>query len=153
MTRDEFSLLGGKDERDVTPSWIRKAKKVVSKLNHELDQYDKFWDREDMKCIKRFFEKSPSDGVEGDPEEVHDEIGLVFGLFHSCMARYAGPLHCALLFNSELPVNEEATEKKYGNRFVYGGGFSSLDDEDIEFLNDNGYTVVAGPEGPECRLS
>ena len=35
---------------------------------------------------------------------------------------------------------------------IYGGGFYYLNESDIKFLNDNGYVVVMGPDGPECRV-
>ena len=146
MRKDYFSSFGGKTEKDVTGEWIFKSMKVIRKLNQEVEDYYKSWEWMDLEDIKRYLESLPS-------WEAESEQGYALGNFHSCMVLHAGPLHHKLSTNCEEPVDmtEEEERDEYG--YVYGGGFSSLDDEDIRFLNDNGYIVVNGPEGPECRLA
>ena len=146
MRKDYFSSFGGKTEKDVTCEWIFKSMKVIRKLNQEVEDYYKSWEWMDLEDIKRYLESLPS-------WEAESEKGYAFGNFHSCMVLHAGPLHHKLDWRSPNPVDktEEEIRDEYG--YVYGGGFDFLDEEDIKFLRANGYVVVDGPEGPECRLA
>lgn len=144
MRKDYFSSFGGKTEKDVTGEWIFKSMKVIRKLNQEVEDYYKSWEWMDLEDIKRYLESLPSWEAEG-------EKGYALGNFHSCMVLHSGPLHHKLVLGKLVDMTEEEKKDEYG--YIYGGGFSSLDDEDIQFLNDNGYVVVDGPEGPECRLA
>ena len=144
MRRNYFSSFGEKTEKDVTGEWIFKSMKVICKLNQEVEDYYKSWEWMDLEDIKRYLESLPS-------LEAESEKGCAFGNFHSCMVLHSGPLHHKLVLGKVVNMAEEEKKDEYG--YIYGGGFSSLDNEDIEFLNDNGYIVVNGPEGPECRLA
>ena len=136
------------DERrdDVTPEWIARSAKIISQLRNEVEDVYASWEGMSPKEIKDYLEKLPS-WME------KQERGYAVGNFHCCMHLHAGPLHHKLNSKYKEPVDMTEEEKKDEYGYVYGGGFSSLDDEDIKFLNDNGYIVVNGPEGPECRLA
>ena len=146
MRKDYFSSFGGKTEQEVSAEWIFKSAQIISKLHGEVEDCYESWGGMTLEEIRDYLEKLPS-------WEAKSEKGYALGNFHSCMVLHAGPLHHKLDWRSLNPVDktEEEIQDEYG--YVYGGGFSSLDDEDIKFLNDNGYIVVNGPEGPECRLA
>ena len=136
------------DERrdDVTPEWIARSAKIISQLRNEVEDVYASWEGMSPKEIKDYLEKLPS-------WEVKSEKGYAVGNFHCCMHLHAGPVHHQLVTGIKLPVDRTKEEEIDEYKYIYGGGFSSLDDEDIQFLNDNGYVVVDGPEGPECRLA
>ena len=146
MRKDYFSSFGGKDEKDVTATWVFRSMKVILKLKTEAEDFYRSYEGMSVEDIETYFKNLHS-------WEVKSEQGYALGNFHSCMVLHAGPLHHKLNTRGEEPIDmtEEEIQDEYG--YVYGGGFSSLDNEDIEFLNDNGYIVVNGPEGPECRLA
>lgn len=146
MRKDYFSSFGGKTEQEVSAEWIFKSAQIISKLHGEVEDCYESWGGMTLEEIRDYLEKLPS-------WEAKSEKGYALGNFHSCMVLHAGPLHHKLDWRSLNPVDktEEEIQDEYG--YVYGGGFDFLDKEDIEFLNDNGYIVVAGPKGPECRLA
>ena len=146
MRKDYFSSFGGKTEQEVSAEWIFKSAQIISKLHGEVEDCYESWGGMTLEEIRDYLEKLPS-------WEAKSEKGYAFGNFHSCMVLHAGPLHHKLDWRSLNPVDktEEEIQDEYG--YVYGGGFDFLDKEDIQFLNDNGYVVVDGPEGPECRLA
>ena len=146
MRKDYFSSFGRKDEKDVTATWIFKSMKVILKLKTEVEDFYRSYEGMSVEDIETYFKNLPS-WME------KQERGYAVGNFHCCMHLHAGPLHHKLNSKYKEPVDmtEEEIQDEYG--YVYGGGFDFLDKEDIEFLNDNGYIVVNGPEGPECRLA
>ena len=146
MRRDDFSSFGRKYEKDVTATWIFKSMKVILKLKTEVEDFYRSYEGMSVEDIETYFKNLPS-WME------KQERGYAVGNFHCCMHLHAGPLHHKLNSKYKEPVDmtEEEIQDEYG--YVYGGGFDFLDKEDIEFLNDNGYIVVNGPEGPECRLA
>ena len=146
MRKDYFSSFGGKDESDVTPEWIFRSAQVISKIRMEVEDCYASWEGMSVEDIEKYFKNLHS-------WEAKSEKGYALGNFHSCMVLHAGPLHHKLDWRSPNPVDmtEEEIRDEYG--YVYGGGFDFLDEEDIEFLRANGYDIVDGPEGPECRLS
>ena len=146
MRKDYFNGFSGKDERDVTPEWIFRSAQVISKIRMEVEDWYASWEGMSIEEIKDYLESLPS-------WEAKSEKGYALGNFHCCIHLHAGPLHHKLNTRGEEPIDMTEEEKKDEDGYVYGGGFSSLDNEDIEFLNDNGYIVVNGPEGPECRLA
>ena len=146
MGRNYFNEFGGKDEMDVTPEWIFRSAQVISKIRMEVEDWYASWEGMSIEEIRDYLERLPS-------WEAKSEKGYALGNFHSCMVLHAGPLHHELDWRSPNPVDktEEEIRDEYG--YVYGGGFDFLDEEDIEFLRANGYDIVDGPEGPECRLA
>ena len=129
------------DERrdDVTSEWIARSAKIISQLRNEVEDAYASWEGMTAEDIERYLSNLPS-------WEAKSEKGYAVGNFHSCMELHAGPLHHRLFKGLPLPENKEKEEEDY----IYGGGFSSLDEEDVHFLNNNGYIVVDGPRGPEC---
>ena len=136
------------DERrdDVTPEWIARSAKIISQLRNEVEDAYASWEGMSPKEIKDYLENLPS-WME------REEKGYAVGNFHCCMHLHAGPVHHQLVTGIKLPVDRTKEEEIDEYNYIYGGGFDFLDKEDIEFLNDNGYIVVAGPKGPECRLA
>ena len=136
------------DERrdDVTPEWIARSAKIISQLRNEVEDTYRSWEGMTAEEIERYLSNLPS-WME------REEKGYAVGNFHCCMELHAGPLHHKLDWRSPNPVDktEEEIRDEYG--YVYGGGFDFLDEEDIEFLRANGYDIVDGPSGPECRLA
>ena len=135
-----------KTEQEVSAEWIFKSAKIISQLRYEVEDTYRSWEGMSIEEIKDYLERLPS-------WEAKSEKGYALGNFHCCMHWNAGPLHHQLVTGNLMPVDRTEEEKKDEYGCIYGGGFSSLDDEDIQFLNDNGYVVVDGPEGPECRLA
>ena len=134
------------DERrdDVTPEWIARSAKIISQLHYEVEDTYRSWEGMTAEEIERYLSNLPS-WME------REEKGYAVGNFHCCMHWHAGPVHHQLVTGIKLPVDR--TKEEEIDEYKYGGGFDFLDDEDIQFLNDNGYIVVDGPEGPECRLA
>ena len=136
------------DERrdDVTSEWIARSAKIISQLHYEVEDTYRSWEGMTAEEIEKYLSNLPSWMEE-------EERGYAVGNFHCCMVLHAGPLHHKLDWRSPNPVDmtEEEIRDEYG--YVYGGGFDFLDEEDIEFLRANGYDIVDGPEGPECRLA
>ena len=136
------------DERrdDVTSEWIARSAKIISQLHYEVEDTYRSWEGMTAEEIEKYLSNLPS-------WMKKQERGYAVGNFHCCMHLHAGPVHHQLVTGIKLPVDrtKEEIQDEYG--YVYGGGFDFLDKEDIEFLNDNGYIVVAGPKGPECRLA
>ena len=136
------------DERrdDVTPEWIARSAKIISQLRNEVEDVYASWEGMSIEEIRDYLERLPS-------WEAKSEKGYAVGNFHCCMHLHAGPVHHQLVTGNLMPVDRTKEEEIDEHEYIYGGGFDFLDKEDIEFLNDNGYIVVAGPKGPECRLA
>ena len=136
------------DERrdDVTPEWIARSAKIISQLRNEVEDVYGSWEGMTAEEIDKYLSSLPS-------WMKKQERGYAVGNFHCCMHLHAGPLHHQLVTGIDLPVDRTKEEEIDEDKYIYGGGFDFLDKEDIKFLNDNGYIVVNGPEGPECRLA
>ena len=136
------------DERrdDVTSEWIARSAKVISQLHYEVEDTYRSWEGMTAEEIERYLSNLPS-WME------REEKGYAVGNFHCCMHLHAGPVHHQLVTGIKLPVDRTKEEETDEYKYIYGGGFDFLDEEDIEFLRANGYVVVDGPEGPECRLA
>ena len=136
------------DERrdDVTSEWIARSAKIISQLHYEVEDTYRSWEGMTAEEIENYLSNLPSWMEE-------EERGYAVGNFHCCMHLHAGPLHHQLVTGIKLPVDRTKEEEIDEYKYIYGGGFDFLDKEDIKFLNDNGYVVVDGPEGPECRLA
>ena len=136
------------DERrdDVTSEWIARSAKVISQLHYEVEDTYRSWEGMTAEEIERYLSNLPS-WME------REEKGYAVGNFHCCMHWHAGPVHHQLVTGIKLPVDRTKEEETDEYKYIYGGGFDFLDEEDIEFLRANGYVVVDGPEGPECRLA
>ena len=132
------------ERRDVTSEWIARSAKIISQLHYEVEDTYRSWEGMTAEEIERYLSNLPS-WME------REEKGYAVGNFHCCMHLHAGPVHHQLVTGIKLPVDR--TKEEEIDEYKYGGGFDFLDDEDIQFLNDNGYIVVDGPEGPECRLA
>ena len=136
------------DERrdDVTSKWIARSAKIISQLHNEVEDTYKSWEGMTAEEIERYLSNLPS-WME------REEKGYAVGNFHCCMELHAGPLHHQLVTGIKLPVDRTKEEEIDEYKYIYGGGFDFLDEEDIKFLRANGYDIVDGPEGPECRLA
>ena len=146
MRKDYFSSFGGKTEQEVSAEWIFKSAQIISKLHGEVEDCYESWGGMTLEEIRDYLEKLPS-WME------KQERGYAVGNFHCCMHLHAGPLHHQLVTGIKLPVDRTKEEEIDEYKYIYGGGFDFLDEEDIEFLRANGYDIVAGPKGPECRLA
>ena len=136
------------DERrdDVTSEWIARSAKIISQLHYEVEDVYASWEGMTAEEIERYLSNLPS-WME------REEKGYAVGNFHCCMHLHAGPVHHQLVTGIKLPVDRTKEEEIDEYKYIYGGGFDFLDEEDIEFLRANGYDIVDGPEGPECRLA
>ena len=146
MRREDFSSFVRKDEKDVRATWIFRSMKVILKLKTEVEDFYRSYEGMSVEDIETYFKNLPS-------WMAKEEKGYAVGNFHCCMHLHAGPVHHQLVTGIKLPVDRTKEEETDEYEYVYGGGFSSLNEEEIQFLNDNGYIVVNGPEGPECRLA
>ena len=131
---------------DVTSEWIARSAKIISQLHYEVEDNCRSWEGMTAEEIDKYLSNLPSWMEE-------EERGYAVGNFHCCMHLHAGPVHHQLVTGIKLPVDRTKEEEIDEYKYIYGGGFDFLDKEDVEFLNDNGYIVVNGPEGPECRLA
>ena len=134
------------ERRDVTSEWIARSAKIISQLHYEVEDTYRSWEGMTAEEIENYLSNLPSWMEE-------EERGYAVGNFHCCMHWSAGPVHHQLVTGIKLPVDRTKEEEIDEYKYIYGGGFDFLDKEDIQFLNDNGYVVVDGPEGPECRLA
>ena len=134
------------ERRDVTSEWIARSAKIIYQLHYEVEDTYRSWEGMTAEEIEKYLSNLPS-------WMATEERGYAVGNFHCCMHLHAGPVHHQLVTGIKLPVDRTKEEEIDEYKYIYGGGFDFLDKEDVAFLNDNGYIVVAGPKGPECRLA
>lgn len=133
----------------IDSTWIEKAVKVANKLWTDFEEdchnLNYRWEGMTLKEIRAHLASLT-------PEEYEKEVGYAKGNFHCLVHIYGGPLHHQLVPQYLLPNPTAIYQDSEGKNSPYGGGFADLTEDDIRFLQDNGYEVRKIGKRWECRL-